>query len=1210
MMSLVNSVIFDLLKESAICEDLTTLKQIFQDLIDYLKRLLNLDLINNQFELNVVDSIKSIDINSTLFNRGLNSYVNKEIFHVELFKYYQKFFPFFLLISAYKMFIFDEIKESKIIDFTISQIVDFDLQDYNKINDWRVFIQEKSAYYKASLDKPKSRLFMRYLQIEVSKPSESPKIFFFKFLRWNTNLVLNGDLTYFLAYLIQLFKVSTSEHLLNDELTETIRILVEIFYNVKNCDTLKGYYMYFKKFKEQKLIQTNLSFRNFRKNLRWIDTFSFIAPTYYADWKSFDQAVLVCHLKFNPLLNKHQIDKVLEKMPFVLMPKLSINNFAVGFSAYFVLPRVYIKDLVNLLETMERNGYIISKELSQTKSYLFALNLNYLKESHQIGEIIDLNKRNYIKNYELEFKITFHPEFKNLRLSLLDYLILESIRFTTYERINISRLKLINKIKSDLSYFLSHEYKKLKELEDIHKIIIYSSNLINEFISYLEQNKNKGFFYLKEELELLLNYFSIIEESNEISNIQTFSQLFEVLEQKNTIKTINENRIINEKEFISDYNFIFHSYFEDKANYKKKVEKYHIFYKILKLCSDLKILNINSIKRIVIEPNILNEISELKKNRIQELEDSVNQNNISSNYIHQRIDYLLDVSPKMIKPYLLDSVWIHWSFFPEIVLKNTPDVKEKLQNLIKYFPKVYFYEIIDLEDNIDYIFVQLHLSYVTNKEKLILTSFLSKLFKDNVISFKRYTWDGILYNFSTRDFYNFNEKEFFYTNDLFDQYRLYIKNILGEELTKSKKISKIENNLLFEKNSIEDLIETVNKRVRSEEVKLKIDNLQKLIDFHLQIEKYLINKREYEKVRKEEFFKDYIKSIKIIPAFHSLGLSKYLLYITPYDLNEIDFRLLLTNSFQKIKLNSQIDTSNSFLISYLFPYADPNNSYLNWLRGQNKIREYSLFKFESFYQIFHFSRNLGTFGWDLNVNSFKKYIQEILYEPKSDHQELKIKEFTFGNLNNSDHGNPDSPYFKSLMNFYNWHSTDIKKKLQFLNQSSFDEIRLLIEKKVIYPYLKLKNLGFKEIVHFFLINIKEDTIDFLKKMFQYFNMANIYEVKGEYYIHGFDNKKKIKKGLVVKLFLPDCRIADFLRVFEYVFQFLKVEKYLILTDLVNGEHFVKSVFGENKIFKTYNPLNNLIWDPEKKIWKNHKLFGPKFEYLYPDLDYSQQEEMS
>jgi hypothetical protein len=31
-----------------------------------------------------------------------------------------------------------------------------------------------------------------------------------------------------------------------------------------------------------------------------------------------------------------------------------------------------------------------------------------------------------------------------------------------------------------------------------------------------------------------------------------------------------------------------------------------------------------------------------------------------------------------------------------------------------------------------------------------------------------------------------------------------------------------------------------------------------------------------------------------------------------------------------------------------------------------------------------------------------------------------------------------------------------------------------------------------------------------------------------------------------------------------------------------------------------------LWTP---IWKNHKLFGPKFEYLYPDLDYHQEDDM-
>ncbi|TFG03469.1 MAG: hypothetical protein EU542_01980 [Promethearchaeota archaeon] len=1105
------------------------------------------------------------------------------------------------------MFIYDDLKENKVIDFAINQLIDYDLQEFNSINDWRVFIIEKSESYKSFLEEPKNRHFMKYLHIKVKKPSESPKLFFFKFIRRNPNIILRNDLRYFIAYLIMEFKVSTSEHLLTDETTETLRILVEIFYRVKNCDTLKGYYKYFKKFKEQKLIQTGLSFRSFRKNLRWLDRFVFIAPTYYVDWKTLNQAVFICHLKFNPLLKKDQIDKIVKQIPFLVMPKLSITNFAIDLSTYFVLPRNYIKDLTHLLESMERDGYIVQKKLFQAKSYFLRINLNYFKESNQMEEILSPTNKNYQENYEIEFKKEYYSEFKNFKLSLLDYFILESIRFTSFEATTISRFKLLNKIKSDLSFFLSLEYDLVKELENIHKIIIHSPGLINEFINYLEENEKKGFFFIKDELDLLFNLFNIIEESNEIANIRTFTQFVELLEKKKIIHSVNGSGTIYESAFIKECDFISHIYFEDKENYKNQVEKYRIFRKILDLCSSLKIFNINSIKKIFSKPDILYEISKLKKNRLNELKDTIKYNNISNNYIHQRIDYLLNSSPNIIKPYLLDSIWMNWSYFPEIILKNTPDIKNKLMNIIRYFPKVYFYETNDLYNN-DYIIAQLNLFHLTNQEKLILTSLFSKLFKDSIVSFKRFAWDGVLYNFSTRDFYNFNEKKFFYTNDLFDQYLLYVKNVLGKELPKPNK--SIETNIMFwpQDKTIKDLMENVSKRLRSDKKIFHKEDIEKLIELSLNLENLLSNKDTYEELRQENFFKQYIKSIKLFPAFHKLGFSQYFLYITPLDFDNLNFKLLLTNTFQKLKHDSYFDSSKSILISYIFPFEDPNTSYLNWLRGQNKIQEYCLFTIESLSQIFHFDRNIGLNDWELDVNNFKKYVQEILADPNRYNRELKTKEFNFGSLNNANFHSHDSNYFKSLQDFYNWHSIDIKKKLQFLSQSVFDELSLLIKNNIVFPYLNLKNLGFKEIVHFFLINIEEDKIDILKNVFQFFNLVSLYEIKGEYYIHGFNNKKDIKKGLMVKLYLPDCRLADFLRIFEYVFQFLKIEKYLILTDLVNGEHFIKSLFGDDKIFENYNPLNNLIWDPKKKIWKNHKLFGPRFEYLYPDLFYHQKKE--
>ncbi|MFX1317373.1 MAG: hypothetical protein ACFE9T_16030, partial [Promethearchaeota archaeon] len=132
-------------------------------------------------------------------------------------------------------------------------------------------------------------------------------------------------------------------------------------------------------------------------------------------------------------------------------------------------------------------------------------------------------------------------------------------------------------------------------------------------------------------------------------------------------------------------------------------------------------------------------------------------------------------------------------------------------------------------------------------------------------------------------------------------------------------------------------------------------------------------------------------------------------------------------------------------------------------------------------------------------------------------------------------------------------------------------------------------------------------IDTLKFIFQYFNFGYIYEIEGEYYIHGFDEKNKIYSGLMIKLYLPNCELAEFLRIFEYVFRYLKVEKYLIITDLVDGESLIKSVYGSKSFLGKYNPLQNLIWNAKIEKWENHKLFSKTFEYLYPEFIFQRKE---
>ena len=73
------------------------------------------------------------------------------------------------------------------------------------------------------------------------------------------------------------------------------------------------------------------------------------------------------------------------------------------------------------------------------------------------------------------------------------------------------------------------------------------------------------------------------------------------------------------------------------------------------------------------------------------------------------------------------------------------------------------------------------------------------------------------------------------------------------------------------------------------------------------------------------------------------------------------------------------------------------------------------------------------------------------------------------------------------------------------------------------------------------------------------------------------------------------------RIFGKIFQYLNIEKYLILNDLINGTNLIKHVYGNLDFLKSYNPLKNLIWNDKDKKWINHKLFNEMFEPLYPEL---------
>ena len=451
MINLVNSPNLDKLKKLSNMDDPIEINQIFMYLTNELKAYLNLEVVNKKVEIYIVEEVnEKSDLDTRLYRYGVSRSIRDDIYSIKLLKNYKKFFPFQLLKTAYLTFIPNNLKEKQLIDFAINQFVEIDLQEFTSVNEWGLFIRERFLNYNFLSDQSDKFRFDKFLKLKETKDSESPKKFFFEYIRQNPHLNFDENLQFYFNKMYEDFIFKSSKNLQSNEIAETLRILTKIFYKVKNCDTLEGFCNYFNTFKKQGIVQTDLSLRSFSKNLRWINKNEFITPTYYFDWKALNIAYLACYLKFNPLLEKAQIDKIVNQLPFLIMPKLSVSNFKADLSAYFVIPRVYIKDLVYMLEKMERNGYIFKKHCSLAKKYVFSLNLNYFREFYKNGQIIDPKNKNYSKDFELEFTQIYNKDFNEPNLTLLDFLILERIKFFSYVGINFSRNREIsNIIKSD-----------------------------------------------------------------------------------------------------------------------------------------------------------------------------------------------------------------------------------------------------------------------------------------------------------------------------------------------------------------------------------------------------------------------------------------------------------------------------------------------------------------------------------------------------------------------------------------------------------------------------------------------------------------------------------------------------------------------------------------------------------------------------------------
>ncbi|MBY9016636.1 MAG: hypothetical protein KGD68_13160 [Candidatus Lokiarchaeota archaeon] len=1187
----------DFLIKTPIKNILEKINYFFHELLQEIESYLQIEVIYTKINIILKNEASISGVVDNIFSVGVDRSYNNDVLTIKIFSDFYQYIQYIMLREAYKCFIPNFVNQMKIIDIFINQKILIDLNKLKSSNEWNLLIRNKLVNYEfisGEFDRLEN-----FLKRESTEKIDSPFIFFFKYIRKNIQIIGDSEQNFYETFFKEFYLIS-SKSLFNDEIIETIRVLNKIFNQVKYYSALLDYQDYFSLFKENGVIETKLSLNKFTENMQWIKNFSSLSPSYKINWPSLNILSINCCFKFNPIIKRSEIAKFINELPFFVLLKDSRNSFGFEIEGYFVIPKIYFNDLKIYLKKFRDYEYTLQIRLSVLESVGNFVNLNYFREYHNRKTILNRNHKFYDIKYELGSPIAYAKEVVMPNLSLLDWLIIDRIRYFSQTGFNFERragtLKLL---KTDLINETISQRKFITDLKTNLLVIHLSLKLKNSFLEFLKINESFGFFYIKNMLNDYIVTFKVIKEiltkNPSINSIFKFHEHFNRQGVSNSI----ENNITFKNSTIRKaiFNHFLPIYFKSKENFEEEINKYTSFFKVIRSCNDLKIFSMQSIRMIVKNRSLIDTIYKSKEEKLMSSYESYELSDLTYQLIEEKLDCYLNSKPPVIKPNLTDNILVSMVQVFIVLLKNNEETLDNLKK-ISFISKrlgIASGEILN---------IALLIPYLSNSEKGTFISLLINLFKENLISVKRYLWSNFQQAFSRKVFYDLEQKKFFYTKDLFKQFFLNVRNIIGDVQKPLPEIQNMQQKRFWsDEKDVSYLIKEVEDRVRNETIDLSSEILRILFEFHTLLGKNILNIDEFKESQDNFFFKNCINSIDIIPSFQNFGISQYFLYFYPTDIEKINFKLLLNNAFQSISYPAQIDNSNSFLIQYIYPYRNPGIvSYLNWLTKSKKIiREYCLFFIKKFYQILHFDYNLSSEGWDLDPNRFKIYFQNVLFNPDYKVQIPDLKEFNIGDLNSSNYHGPNSSEFKALSQIYNWKSLDIKS---FLTRRYFKintNIIELLKKGLIQPSISLKNLDLVEEITIILPDVKKENNESILKIFSFFNIGFIFEMEGEYYIHGFENIMKFENGIMIKLYFPDCQIDEFEKLFDLLFEYMEIDHFLILNDLVDGENLIKSTFNGLKFLETYNPLTNLIWNAKDKKWRNHKLFNENFEPVYPDL---------
>lgn len=582
-------------------------------------------------------------------------------------------------------------------------------------------------------------------------------------------------------------------------------------------------------------------------------------------------------------------------------------------------------------------------------------------------------------------------------------------------------------------------------------------------------------------------------------------------------------------------------------------------------------------------------IEKLEKN-----EEALSNIKITSEIIESRLSHL--VENKVISPWLVStmvvSVFAYFSFI--LIVEYSPDNWKKIQTFKSYFPRM-----INIFNNAE-IFVFCYIQDIKEKFELFSIFYhnlegIRRIFRANQSGFLGI---GVSYLHS----FDYDTTQYFNYGSLISNYRGPISHIFKDEYPEislpSKKDQEVDDEIFLDLHDLDPLVKSVSLRASREQMTLKSQDLLTLKQKIKNLKQIASDPRTLSEFIESDSFKTYVRHLDFIPMYRKFNLSKYTLNIHWKSFQDIDYRLLLLNSFLEFKMPAHFDTKPTFFLSYLFPYRTPNKAYINWnSRSKKSVMDYSLFTPKKIHLIFHTDYSLKADHWEINSDEFMNFYQKILFNPNFQRR-YTPETITIEVSEPSAVYGKDSQEFQDLKELY-----ENKKEIHFRSASLIEKYANLVKKGLIFPTLKLQGIGLPNEYLIVLPNVKKEYISPLIKIFSFFNYAEISEIEGDLFL--YEEEISFENGLAVRLHLPFQNYAEIMRSFYSIFEALEIPKFLILTDLAPLDHKLEKLFKPRDL-EDYNPYEGLIWSEMDNRWLNHKLYTEEFEPIYPPLNFQRK----